>query len=223
MNGLSYCSGPVISPQAKRNIQALISSAEKEGGEILLDGREVKVEGYPDGNWVGPTIIQGKPGMSCYELSLSAILSHRIFEMSWPVKFSIAPVSSRKEIFGPVLTVISVSSLDEAIELINSNRCEYSVNLSQLPSSLALNPCDMIILDGNGTAIFTRDGAAARRFEREVEAGQIGINTPVPVPLPMFAWSGNKGSVLGGHSLYGGLYVSAPAVFTGMTLQNPAS
>ncbi|KAG0150254.1 hypothetical protein CROQUDRAFT_652693 [Cronartium quercuum f. sp. fusiforme G11] len=145
--------GPVISPQAKKNIEALIGSAEKEGGKILLDGRNVRVEGHPDGNWVGPTIIQGKPGMSCYE----------------------------KEIFGPVLTVINVGSLDEAIELINSNKY------------------------GNGTAIFTRDGAAARRFEREVEAGQIGINTPVPVPLPMFAWSGNKGSVLGGHSLYGKL------------------
>lgn len=145
--------GPVISPQAKKNIEELIGSAEKEGGKILLDGRNIKVAGYPDGNWVGPTIIEGKPGMTCYE----------------------------KEIFGPVLTVINVGSLDEAIELINSNRY------------------------GNGTAIFTRDGAAARRFEREVEAGQIGINTPVPVPLPMFAWSGNKGSVLGGHSLYGKL------------------
>ena len=86
-----------------------------------------------------------------------------------------------EEIFGPVLTIVNVSNLDEAIELINRNKY------------------------GNGTAIFTRDGAAARRFEREVEAGQIGINVPVPVPLPMFAWSGNKGSVLGGHSLYGKL------------------
>ncbi|POW10823.1 hypothetical protein PSTT_05735 [Puccinia striiformis] len=106
---------------------------EKEGGKILLDGRKVEVHGYPNGNWVGPTIIQASPGMSCYE----------------------------EEIFGPVLTIVNVSNLDEAIELINRNKY------------------------GNGTAIFTRDGAAARRFEREVEAGQIGINVPVPVPLPM--------------------------------------
>ncbi|KAI9611063.1 hypothetical protein H4Q26_008910 [Puccinia striiformis f. sp. tritici PST-130] len=143
--------GPVISPQSKARIISLIDASEKEGGKILLDGRKVEVHGYPNGNWVGPTIIQASPGMSCYE------------------------------IFGPVLTIVNVSNLDEAIELINRNKY------------------------GNGTAIFTRDGAAARRFEREVEAGQIGINVPVPVPLPMFAWSGNKGSVLGGHSLYGKL------------------
>ncbi|KAH9460534.1 hypothetical protein MJO29_004540 [Puccinia striiformis f. sp. tritici] len=145
--------GPVISPQSKARIISLIDASEKEGGKILLDGRKVEVHGYPNGNWVGPTIIQASPGMSCYE----------------------------EEIFGPVLTIVNVSNLDEAIELINRNKY------------------------GNGTAIFTRDGAAARRFEREVEAGQIGINVPVPVPLPMFAWSGNKGSVLGGHSLYGKL------------------
>ncbi|KAI8457172.1 methylmalonate-semialdehyde dehydrogenase [Phakopsora pachyrhizi] len=145
--------GPVISREAKKKIVSLIGSAEREGGQILLDGRNAKVEGYPDGNWVGPTIILGGPGMECYE----------------------------KEIFGPVLTVINVATLDEAIQLINKNRY------------------------GNGTAIFTRDGAVARHFEKNVEAGQIGVNVPVPVPLPMFAWSGNKGSVLGGHSLYGKL------------------
>ncbi|KAA1076033.1 hypothetical protein PGT21_032565 [Puccinia graminis f. sp. tritici] len=147
--------GPVISPQSKQRIISIIDASEKEGAQVLLDGRQVDVKGYPNGNWVGPTILQASPGMSCYE----------------------------EEIFGPVLTVVNVSNLDEAIELINRNKY------------------------GNGTAIFTRDGAAARRFEKEVEAGQIGINVPVPVPLPMFAWSGNKGSVLGGHSLYGKLGV----------------
>ncbi|OAV89270.1 methylmalonate-semialdehyde dehydrogenase (acylating) [Puccinia triticina 1-1 BBBD Race 1] len=145
--------GPVISPQSKERIISIINESENEGAKVLLDGRQVEVQGYPHGNWVGPTILQGSPGMKCYE----------------------------EEIFGPVLTVVSVSNLDEAIELINRNKY------------------------GNGTAIFTRDGAAARRFEKEVEAGQIGINVPVPVPLPMFAWSGNKESVLGGHSLYGKL------------------
>jgi hypothetical protein len=64
-------SGPVISPQSKERIISIINKAEKEGGKVLLDGRQVEVEGYPHGNWVGPTIIQGSPGMTCYELAKS--------------------------------------------------------------------------------------------------------------------------------------------------------
>jgi len=142
--------GPIISPQAKSKIEAHIA----KGGKILLDGRKPAApEGYPDGNWVAPTIVEVEPGQEAYET----------------------------EIFGPVLCVVKRDSLEDAIELINSNRY------------------------GNGTAIFTASGATARKFEKAVEAGQIGINVPIPVPLPMFAWSGNKASVLGGHSLYGDL------------------
>lgn len=142
--------GPVISPQAKAKIERLIAM----GGRILLDGRNPKApEGYPDGNWIGPTIIEVEPGQDAYET----------------------------EIFGPVLCIVKMHFLDEAIDLINSNRY------------------------GNGAAIFTESGATARKFEKSVEAGQIGINVPIPVPLPMFSWSGNKASVLGGHSLYGDL------------------
>lgn len=75
---------------------------------------------------------------------------------------------SSEEIFGPVLVVIKAETLDEALEIVNSN--QY----------------------GNGTAIFTQSGATARKFEREVNVGQIGINVPIPVPLPMFSWSGSK-------------------------------
>ena len=78
------------------------------------------------------------------------------------------------EIFGPVLVCLNVTTLDAAIELINAN--EY----------------------GNGVAIFTRSGAAAQRFQKDIEAGQVGINTPIPVPLPMFSFTGNKKSVAGG-------------------------
>lgn len=60
-------SGPVISPQAKAKIEKLIASCQEEGGEILLDGRGAKVEGYPDGNWVGPTLLKAKEGMTCHE------------------------------------------------------------------------------------------------------------------------------------------------------------
>ena len=87
----------------------------------------------------------------------------------------------REEIFGPVLVCLNVDTLDEAIELINDN--EY----------------------GNGTAIFTNSGATAGRFQREIEAGQVGINVPIPVPLPMFSFTGNKKSVAGGgaNTFYG--------------------
>jgi malonate-semialdehyde dehydrogenase (acetylating)/methylmalonate-semialdehyde dehydrogenase len=87
----------------------------------------------------------------------------------------------KEEIFGPVLVCLNVPSLDDAISLINAN--EY----------------------GNGTAIFTRSGATATRFQKEIEAGQVGINVPIPVPLPMFSFTGNKKSVAGGgaNTFYG--------------------
>merc|ERR1712079_643409 len=85
----------------------------------------------------------------------------------------------KEEIFGPVLCVVNVDTMDEAIDLINSN--PY----------------------GNGTAIFTNNGATARKFTNEIEAGQIGINVPIPVPLPMFSFTGNKASMWGSRHFYG--------------------
>ena len=87
----------------------------------------------------------------------------------------------QEEIFGPVLVCLNVDTIDDAIALINAN--EY----------------------GNGVAIFTRSGATAGRFQKEVEAGQVGINVPIPVPLPMFSFTGNKKSVAGGgaNTFYG--------------------
>lgn len=146
--------GPVISPQAKERIEQLIGTAEKEGATIALDGRGKKPEKYPNGNWVGPTIITNvKPEMTCY----------------------------KEEIFGPVLVCLNVPTLDDAIKLINDN--EY----------------------GNGASIFTRSGATATRFQKEIEAGQVGVNVPIPVPLPMFSFTGNKKSVAGGgaNTFYG--------------------
>jgi malonate-semialdehyde dehydrogenase (acetylating) / methylmalonate-semialdehyde dehydrogenase len=83
------------------------------------------------------------------------------------------------EIFGPVLSVVRVASYEEAIELINAN------------------------LYGNGTAIFTRDGGAARRFQFEVEAGMVGINVPIPVPVGSFSFGGWKASLFGDTHMYG--------------------
>lgn len=86
-----------------------------------------------------------------------------------------------EEIFGPVLVCINVDTLEDAVDLINAN--EY----------------------GNGVAVFTNSGATAARFQRDIEAGQVGINTPIPVPLPTWSFSGNKKSVAGGggHLFYG--------------------
>ncbi|MCP3099428.1 CoA-acylating methylmalonate-semialdehyde dehydrogenase [Myxococcus sp. K15C18031901] len=84
-----------------------------------------------------------------------------------------------EEIFGPVLCLMSAASLDEAISLINANP------------------------NGNGTALFTRSGAAARRFKEEVDVGQVGINVPIPVPVPLFSFTGSRGSKLGDLGPYG--------------------
>ena len=108
--------------------------------------------GYDKGNFVGPTIFSGvKPGMSIYE----------------------------QEIFGPVLVVLEVASLDEAIDLINANP------------------------NGNGVALFTQSGAAARKFQEDIDVGQVGINVPIPVPVPLFSFTGSRGSKLGDLGPYG--------------------
>ncbi|EIW86856.1 methylmalonate-semialdehyde dehydrogenase [Coniophora puteana RWD-64-598 SS2] len=143
--------GPLISPAAKKRVSGLIQSAADEGGKIHLDGRNVNVPGYPNGNFVGPTVVEAVASMRCY----------------------------KEEIFGPVLTVLTADTLDDAIDIVNLNKY------------------------GNGTAIFTQSGATARKFETYVNVGQVGINVPIPVPLPMFAWSGNKASVLGDIGFYG--------------------
>lgn len=144
--------GPVISPAAKQRILSIIETSTKEGAQLVLDGRSVHVAGYEKGNFVGPTILANvKPNMECY----------------------------KQEIFGPVLVVLSVDTVDEALALINAN--PY----------------------GNGTAVFTRNGASARKFVHEVAAGQIGVNVPIPVPLPMFSFTGSRGSFLGDANFYG--------------------
>jgi malonate-semialdehyde dehydrogenase (acetylating)/methylmalonate-semialdehyde dehydrogenase len=84
-----------------------------------------------------------------------------------------------QEIFGPVLCLVGADTIDEAIELINANP------------------------NGNGTAIFTQSGAAARRFQEDIDVGQVGINVPIPVPVPMFSFTGSRASKLGDLGPYG--------------------
>jgi len=144
--------GPVISPESRARIERLIQSGVDEGAELPLDGRNIAVPGYENGNFVGPTIINKvTPDMECY----------------------------REEIFGPVLNVLEADTMDEAIEILNNN--PY----------------------GNGCAVFTNSGAAARKFTNEVDVGQIGVNVPIPVPLPMFSFTGSRGSFLGDSNFYG--------------------
>ncbi|HXN16421.1 MAG TPA: aldehyde dehydrogenase family protein, partial [Usitatibacter sp.] len=144
--------GPVISKQAKGRIEELIEQGVKEGATLELDGRHPQVPGYANGNFIAPTVFSGvKP-------------HHRIYTT---------------EIFGPVLVLVSVETLDEAIELINKN--PY----------------------GNGTGIFTQSGAAARKFQTEIDVGQVGINVPIPVPVPYFSFTGSRGSKLGDLGPYG--------------------
>ena len=144
--------GPQINPQARDRILSFIEKGKQEGANCVLDGSRCVVEGYPDGNWVGPTIFTGvTPAMEIY----------------------------RNEIFGPVLCVVNVDTLDEALALINANPL------------------------GNGTSLFTACGAAARKFQHEVLVGQVGINVPVPVPLPFFSFTGWRGSFFGDQHAYG--------------------
>ena len=84
-----------------------------------------------------------------------------------------------QEIFGPVLCIVAADSMDEAIDFINANP------------------------NGNGTAIFTQSGAAARKFQEEIDVGQVGINVPIPVPVPLFSFTGSRASKLGDLGPYG--------------------
>ena len=143
--------GPLISKAAKERVLSLIETGKSEA-KCLLDGSDCQVEGFPKGNWVGPTLFTDVPTESTIY---------------------------KTEIFGPVLLTMSVDSLDEAIELVNSNPF------------------------GNGTSIFTSSGRAARKYRHEVEVGQVGINIPIPVPLPFFSFTGWKGSFYGDLHAYG--------------------
>ncbi|MBZ1392601.1 MULTISPECIES: CoA-acylating methylmalonate-semialdehyde dehydrogenase [Psychrobacter] len=144
--------GPLISPAAKARVEHLIGTGVEEGASLLLDGRGITVEGFENGNFVGPTIFDNVTSdMQIY----------------------------KEEIFGPVLCIMRADSLDEAIALLNANP------------------------HGNGTAIFTQSGAAAHKFQQDIQVGQIGINLPIPVPLPMFSFSGSRGSKLGDLGPYG--------------------
>lgn len=138
--------GPVISPQSRHRIEGLIGKGAKEGGSVLVDGRGTVIPRYEQGNFVRPTVIADVPTDS--ELA-------------------------RTEIFGPVLGLMHVANLDEALALVNQRAY------------------------GNMACIFTRDGGAARKFRYEAEAGNVGINIGVAAPMAFFPFSGWKESFFG--------------------------
>ena len=144
--------GPLVSCAAKDRVLEMIARGVAEGASLALDGRGIEVDGYPNGNFIGATILANvKPGMSVYD----------------------------QEIFGPVLIVVEVDTLDDAIALVSANP------------------------NGNGVALFTQSGAQARKFQEDCDVGQVGINVPIPVPVPLFSFTGSRGSKLGDLGPFG--------------------
>jgi malonate-semialdehyde dehydrogenase (acetylating)/methylmalonate-semialdehyde dehydrogenase len=142
--------GPVVSQAARERVRGFVERGADEGASLLVDGRDAGADG--DGAYVGPTILDGVT---------------RDMEV-W-----------REEVFGPVLSVVRVGDLDEAIEVVNASRF------------------------GNGVSIFTEDGAAVRHFRHDVEAGMVGVNIGVAAPVAFFPFSGWKDSFLGDLHAHG--------------------
>lgn len=138
--------GPVITPQSRSRIQELIGKGQAEGAGVPVDGRDPNIRGYERGNFVRPTILADVP--------IGSEVAHT-------------------EIFGPVLGLMHVNTLDDAIALVNNSS------------------------HGNMACIFTSSGAAARRFRHEADAGDIGINVGIAAPMAFFPFSGWKESFFG--------------------------
>jgi len=138
--------GPVINAASKARVESLIGLGVKEGATVPVDGRGVSIKGYEGGSFVRPTILADVPRGS--EIA-------------------------KTEIFGPVLSLMHVQTIEDAIELVNSG--QY----------------------GNQASLFTSSGSAARKFRYEAEAGNIGINIGVAAPMAFFPFSGWKDSFFG--------------------------
>jgi malonate-semialdehyde dehydrogenase (acetylating) / methylmalonate-semialdehyde dehydrogenase len=168
--------GPVVTGEHRARIAGYIDAGAAAGATLVVDGRGLVIPGHEHGFFVGPTLFDRvTPEMTIY----------------------------KDEIFGPVLIVVRVGSLEEAIALINNN--PY----------------------GNGTALFTRSGAAARIFEQEVQVGMIGINVPIPVPMAFYSFGGWKQSLFGDLHVHGvegvKFYTRTKAVTRRWTGGTPAS
>ncbi len=144
--------GPLVTGVHRDKVRSYVDAGEAAGATLVVDGREIDVDGDEGGFWLLPTLFDHvTPDMSIYT----------------------------DEIFGPVLSVVRVPSYEAGVELINDH--PY----------------------GNGTAIFTNDGGAARRFQNEIEVGMIGVNVPIPVPMAYYSFGGWKASLFGDSHAHG--------------------
>ena len=144
--------GPLVTKAHFEKVRGYVDQGVREGAELVVDGRTLKVEGNEEGYFLGPCLFDRvKPGMVTYQ----------------------------EEIFGPVLGVVRVETLEEAMGLIDAH--EY----------------------GNGTCIFTRDGGAARHFTDNIQVGMVGVNVPLPVPVAYHSFGGWKRSLFGDLHAYG--------------------
>lgn len=144
--------GPLVTREHFEKVRGYVDLGVEEGATLLVDGRDLQVSGHEEGFFLGGCLFDHvKPDMRIY----------------------------RDEIFGPVLCVVRVDSMQEAMDLIDDH--EY----------------------GNGTCIFTRDGEAARYFSDHVKAGMVGINVPLPVPVANHSFGGWKRSLFGDLFAYG--------------------
>lgn len=144
--------GPVVTGVHKESIKAQVTKAVEEGADLLVDGRDFSLQGYEDGFFIGPSLLDNVTAdMETYQ----------------------------DEIFGPVLQIVRANSFEEALKLPSEH--QY----------------------GNGVAIFTQNGRAAREFADRVEVGMVGINVPIPVPVAYHSFGGWKRSAFGDANQYG--------------------
>ncbi len=144
--------GPLVTAEHRDKVLGFIEDGVNAGASLVADGRGLSVAGHEEGYFVG-----------------GCLFDHVTAEMR----------IYQEEIFGPVLCVVRVGSLDDAMQLINDH--EY----------------------GNGTCLFTRDGEAARRFTDGIEVGMVGVNVPLPVPVAYHSFGGWKRSLFGDLHAYG--------------------
>jgi malonate-semialdehyde dehydrogenase (acetylating) / methylmalonate-semialdehyde dehydrogenase len=144
--------GPLVTREHRDRVASYLDAGVAAGATLVVDGRDVDIDGESEGFWLGPTLFDHvTPAMTVYT----------------------------DEVFGPVLAVVRVASYDEGVALVNDN--PY----------------------GNGTAIFTNDGGAARRYQHEVEVGMVGVNVPIPVPMAYYSFGGWKSSLFGDTHAHG--------------------
>jgi malonate-semialdehyde dehydrogenase (acetylating)/methylmalonate-semialdehyde dehydrogenase len=144
--------GPLVTRQHLEKVSGYVDLGVKEGAKLLVDGRGLKVPGSEGGFFIGGCLFdQVTSSMKIYQ----------------------------EEIFGPVLAVVRVPTLDAAIQLVNAHRY------------------------GNGGAIFTGSGEAADEFTKRIQIGMVGVNVPIPVPMAFHSFGGWKGSLFGDHYMHG--------------------